>query len=155
MSPCYPHHPDWGSTEIPGLFYCPSENSYNIVHTTINSVILQHRQIQRFHGREKTDHPYSAYKLYLPLDTLWSVGPTDVGLCPTVEPKIFAISHYTLIWQSQCNYKTPADEGIQDTVEGLLASGGFFSHGSCAKWTRRQNNHCAARAVWPRRCTPL
>ncbi|XP_056913633.1 uncharacterized protein LOC130539351 [Takifugu flavidus] len=114
---------DWSSTQIPGLLYSPSEKSYKIMHTTTNSVILQHRQIQRFHGREKTDHPDSAQILNALPETLWSSGPTDVGLCSTVEPVTFSVSDYNPVWQSQYKHRPPAEEGIQETIEGLLISG--------------------------------
>lgn len=55
---------DGSCTQIPGLLYSPSENSNKIMHTATNSVVLQHQQIQRFHGREKTDHSDSAQILF-------------------------------------------------------------------------------------------
>ncbi|XP_056879629.1 uncharacterized protein LOC130520091 [Takifugu flavidus] len=114
---------DWTSTQIPGLLYSLSEKSYKIMHTTTNSVILQHRQLQRFHGREKTDHPDSVKILNSLPETLWSSGSTDVGLCPTIDPVSFRVSDNTPIWQSQYKHRPPAEEGIQETIEGLLTSG--------------------------------
>lgn len=56
-------------------------------------------------------------------DALWSTGPPDVGQCPNMKPVTFAISDYTPIWQSQYKHKPPAEDGIQDTIERLIASG--------------------------------
>lgn len=109
---------DWSFTQIPGLLFSPSENSYKIMSTTTNSVILQHCQIQRYHGREKTDHPDSVQMLNSLPETLWSAGPTDVGLCPTVEPATFPISDYTPIWQSQYKHKPPAEKAFKIQWKG-------------------------------------
>lgn len=105
------------------MLYSSSERSYKKLHTTVNSVILQHRQIQRFHGREKTDHSDSAQVLNTLPEALWSSGPTDVGLCPTVEPVSFSVLDDTPISHSQYKHRPPAEEGIQETTEALLTSG--------------------------------
>lgn len=81
------------------------------------------RQIERFHGREKTDHPDSPALLNsLPL-SLWSQGPTDVGFCHSAPPVTFDLTDNTPIWQKQYPHTLAAEEGIQDTIDGLLASG--------------------------------
>lgn len=76
---------DWVDTQVPGLSYSPSEDSYRITHTTTNTVVLHHRQIERHHGREKTDHSQSGLMLDDLPEGLWSAGPTDVGFCSTVK----------------------------------------------------------------------
>lgn len=92
---------DWVDTQIPGLSYSLSEDSYCITFETTNTMALEHRQIERHHGREKTDHPASGPMLDNLPEGLWSAGPMDVGFCPTVRPVTFAISDYTPIWQGQ------------------------------------------------------
>ncbi|GCC46515.1 hypothetical protein chiPu_0030413 [Chiloscyllium punctatum] len=47
-------------TQLPGLQYSSSEEAYRIMYRTTDKVLLEHRQIERFHGREKTDHPQAA-----------------------------------------------------------------------------------------------
>lgn len=114
---------DWVETQIPGLSYSPSEDSYRRTHTTTNTVVLQHQQIERHHGREKSDHPASGLMLDCLPEGLWSAGSTDVGFCPTVEPITFDISDSTPVWEGQYKHKPQAEAGIEDTIEGLLVSG--------------------------------
>lgn len=57
-----------------GLSYSQSEDSYRITRVAANVVFLQHRQMERHHGREKTDHPESDPRLDNLLEGLWSAG---------------------------------------------------------------------------------
>ncbi|GCC39382.1 hypothetical protein chiPu_0023223 [Chiloscyllium punctatum] len=114
---------DWVWTQLPGLQYSPSEEAYRIIYRTTDKVLLEHRQIERFHGREKTDHPQAATMLDTLPDTLWSTGSTDVGYCKHVTPITFDLIDHTPIWQRQYSHKPEADAGIADTIEGLLAAG--------------------------------
>ncbi|GCC39458.1 hypothetical protein chiPu_0023893 [Chiloscyllium punctatum] len=61
---------DWVWTQLPGLQYSPLEEAYRIMYRTTDKVLLEHRQIERFHGREKTDHPQAAAMLDTLPDTL-------------------------------------------------------------------------------------
>lgn len=84
---------DWQCTQIPNLFF-------------------SHRQIERLHGREKTDHPDSSALLDSLPTGLWSQGPTDVGFCHSSPPVTFDLTDNTLIWHKQSPHKPVAEEGI-------------------------------------------
>ncbi|GCC27440.1 hypothetical protein chiPu_0005864 [Chiloscyllium punctatum] len=71
MSKCLMALTDWVWTQLPGLQYSPSEEAYRNMYRTTDKVLLEHRQIERFHDREKTDHPQAAVMLDTLPDTLW------------------------------------------------------------------------------------
>lgn len=96
---------DWGWTQLPSLQYSPSDEAYRIVHNTTDKVLLEHRQIERFHGREKTDHSQAAAILAALPPSLWSIGPKDVGHCEHIAPITFEITDHTPIWQKQYPHK--------------------------------------------------
>ena len=114
---------DWTPTQIPHMFYSVKEKSYKLLHASSDTALLEHRQIERFHGREKTDHPDVAVMLDSLPSSLWSTGPTDVGYCSKVTPVSFSLSDSTPIWQTQYPHKPEAEKGIQDTIRGLLQAG--------------------------------
>ena len=65
-------------------------------------MLLEHRQIERFHGREKLDHPDTEGMLKTLPESLWSLGPTDVGFCSTIPPVSFdLLDAQTPIWQNR------------------------------------------------------
>ncbi|XP_069768429.1 uncharacterized protein [Narcine bancroftii] len=92
---------DWSDTQIPTVQFSSSGQAYRILSPTHDQVLLEHRQIERFHGREKMDHPDSAPMLDSLPENLWSVGPADVGFCQQVDPITFELSDCTPIWQMQ------------------------------------------------------
>ena len=48
---------DWVPTQITSVSYSASEKAYKITQVTQDTVLLEHRQIERFHGREKNRPP--------------------------------------------------------------------------------------------------
>lgn len=112
---------DWQSTQIPNLLLLPSAKAYELMSSAEDVAVLEHRQIERFHGRERTDHPDSSALLDNLPAGLWSQGP-DVGFCHSSPPIMFDLTDTTPIWQKQYPHKPAAEEGIQDTIEGLLVS---------------------------------
>lgn len=114
---------DWQPTQIPNLLFSPSFKAYKLTSPAEDTAVLEHQQIERFHGREKTYHPDSITLLDTLPKELWSQGSTDVGLCHSASPISFGLTDYTPIWQKQYPHKPVAEEGIQDTINGLLASG--------------------------------
>lgn len=64
----------WQYTQIPNLFFSPSTKAYKLMTSAEDVAVLEHRQIERFHGREKTDHPDSAALLDSLPEGLWSQG---------------------------------------------------------------------------------
>lgn len=48
---------DWAPTQIAGMAYSPSTQTYRIDITTTDYCLLEHTQVPRHHGRERTDHP--------------------------------------------------------------------------------------------------
>ncbi|XP_069750335.1 uncharacterized protein [Narcine bancroftii] len=91
---------DWSDTQIPTVWFSPSGQAYRILHPSNDRVLLEHRQIERFHGREKMDHPNSAPMLDSLPEDLWSVEPADMNFCQQVDPITFELSDYTPIWQT-------------------------------------------------------
>ncbi|KAL3980512.1 LOW QUALITY PROTEIN: plasminogen activator, urokinase receptor [Sarotherodon galilaeus] len=84
-----------------------------------NSWWQEHKEISRTHGREKTDHPDAVAELPKLPDTLWSRGPTDVGLA-SCSPVLFELKSDAPINKPQYRHKPEADAGIAETIEGLL-----------------------------------
>ncbi|XP_061735441.1 uncharacterized protein LOC133538125 [Nerophis ophidion] len=104
------------------LWYSPATQIYKIQVYCTDHALLEHAQISRHHGREKTDHPEAALLLDSLPDSLWSTGPTDVGLvdCP---PVTFKLKNNNPVWVPQYPSKKDAEIGIADTIEGLFEKG--------------------------------
>uniref|UniRef100_A0A3B4WJT3 ribonuclease H n=1 Tax=Seriola lalandi dorsalis TaxID=1841481 RepID=A0A3B4WJT3_SERLL len=112
---------DW-QLIAPQVMYSPTAQTYKIRVSCTDQALVEHVQISRHHGREKTDHPDAANLLNSLPDTLWSAGPTDVGLvdCPPIS---FALVSPQPIWLPQYPHKHDAEVGIADTINGLLEKG--------------------------------
>lgn len=89
-----------------------------IVSPIFQTVVLEHQQILRTHGRERTDHPDAVAALSTLPDTLWSAEPTHVGLVTCLRV-LFQLKSEAPIWRPQYRHK-PEAEGIAETIEGLL-----------------------------------
>lgn len=50
---------DWIMTQIPNLQFSPLAEAYKLTVSSSDVAVLEHRQIEQFHGRENTDHPDS------------------------------------------------------------------------------------------------
>ncbi|KAL3973702.1 hypothetical protein ACER0C_024909 [Sarotherodon galilaeus] len=109
----------WQATQIPNVWYAPKCKIYRIFCWSNDAVILEHKEISRTHGREKTDHPDAVAELPKLPDTLWSRGPTDVGLA-SCSPVLFKLKSNAPINKPQYRHKPEADAGIAETIEGLL-----------------------------------
>ncbi|XP_005755484.1 uncharacterized protein LOC102208784, partial [Pundamilia nyererei] len=114
--------PGWQATQIPDVWYSPKCKIYRITCQSEDTVILEHEQISRIHGRERIDHADAVAALATLPDTLWSSGPTDVGLA-TCSPVLFQLKSQMPIWKPQYRQKREAEEGIAETIEGLLKVG--------------------------------
>ena len=113
---------DWQSTQTPVLQYSPSLQSYKIRTDMFNSASsLQHLVIDRHHGREAMDSDGAASLISSLPSALWSVGPTDVGLCP-VSPVSFSYDSAP-IFQYQYRTEPEGAAGVTETISGLLAAG--------------------------------
>lgn len=113
---------DWRHTEIPQVLFSDSTRTYKILTNSSDIATLQHDQITRSHGREKTDH-YLAQEILSSLpDHLWAEGPTDVGLT-NCTPVTFKVKTDSPLWIRQYPHKPQAEAGIADTIEGLLQAG--------------------------------
>ncbi|KAL4001337.1 Fc receptor-like protein [Sarotherodon galilaeus] len=112
----------WQSTQIPNVWYAPKCKTYRITCLSNDAVVLEHQEISRTHGRERTDHPDAVAALSQLPDTLWSTGPTDVGLA-TCSPVLFQLKSEAPINRPQYRHKPEAEEGIAETIEGLLEVG--------------------------------
>ncbi|XP_047424918.1 uncharacterized protein LOC124996183 [Mugil cephalus] len=113
---------DWAQTSVPQVQYSASTKMYCIQITATDTATLTHAQISRHHGRERTDHPDTSAMLSTLPDTLWSTDPTDVGLIKC-EPVTFELQYDYPIWLRQYPHKQQAEDGIQDTIDGLLQKG--------------------------------
>ncbi|KAL4008754.1 hypothetical protein ACER0C_002606 [Sarotherodon galilaeus] len=112
----------WQGTQIPNVWYAPKCKIYRILCWSNDAVILEHKEISRTHGREKTDHPDAVAELPKLPDTLWSRGPTNVGLA-SCSPVLFELKSDAPINKPQYRHKPEADAGIAETIEGLLQVG--------------------------------
>lgn len=88
---------DWLPTHIPQVTYSPKTQTYCISVKTLNTAALQHKQLSRQHGREQTDHSDAQSMIDSLPTTLWSHGPTDVGLVDC-EPVSFEMQATEPIW---------------------------------------------------------
>lgn len=113
---------DWKHTHIPEVSFSPSTNMYRISTTQRDEEVLEHRPIRRTHGRELTDHPEAVKGLDALPHALWSQGPTNVGLT-TCSPVTFKLKMEVPIWCPQYRHRPEAEEGIVETIEGLLNVG--------------------------------
>uniref|UniRef100_A0A669BLY9 ribonuclease H n=1 Tax=Oreochromis niloticus TaxID=8128 RepID=A0A669BLY9_ORENI len=112
----------WQSTQIPNLRYAPRSKIYCITCITSDAVILEHREVPKTYGRERADHPDAVAEISKLPDSLWSRGPTDVGLA-TCSPVLFQLKSDTPINRPQYRHKPEAEEGIAEAIEGLLKAG--------------------------------
>ncbi|XP_065328147.1 uncharacterized protein LOC135933842 [Pelmatolapia mariae] len=112
----------WQSTQIPNVWYAPQCKTYRITCLSNDAVVVEHKEISRTHGREKTDHPDAVAALSQLPDCLWSTGPTDVGLA-NCSPVLFQLKSEVPIERPQYRHKPEAEEGIAETIEGLLKVG--------------------------------
>uniref|UniRef100_A0A669E4K8 ribonuclease H n=1 Tax=Oreochromis niloticus TaxID=8128 RepID=A0A669E4K8_ORENI len=112
----------WQSTQIPNVSYAQKCKIYRINCVCDNTVVLEHKEISRTHGRERTDHPDAVAELSKLPDSLWSKGPTDVGLA-TCSPVLFQLKSDVPINRPQYRHKPEAEAGIAETIEGLLQVG--------------------------------
>ncbi|XP_013877922.1 uncharacterized protein LOC106527544, partial [Austrofundulus limnaeus] len=113
---------DWVPSQIPCVSFSPSCRTWCIQLQANDIVALQHEQISRDHGREKTDHPMVAELLASLPDTLWSQGPTDVGLTQCA-PISFEVQPTPPIYLHQYPHKPAAEAGISETIAGLINIG--------------------------------
>ncbi|XP_061895832.1 uncharacterized protein LOC133645062 [Entelurus aequoreus] len=115
---------DWVDTQIPHLQHSDSVDMFRIsCSQTADLGVLQHLQVAREHGQERTDHPEAADMLNtLPL-TVWSQGPTDVGLAVNASPVSVKIDTSSVVHVRQYPQKQQAIDGITDTISGLKQSG--------------------------------
>uniref|UniRef100_A0A669B648 ribonuclease H n=1 Tax=Oreochromis niloticus TaxID=8128 RepID=A0A669B648_ORENI len=112
----------WQSTQIPNVSYAQKCKIYRINCVCDDTVVLEHKEISRTHGRERTDHPDAVAELSKLPDSLWSKGPTDVGLA-TCSPVLFQLKSDVPINRPQYRHKPEAEAGIAETIEGLLQVG--------------------------------
>lgn len=112
---------DWKQL-TPQIMYSSTAKTYKIQVSCTDQALMEHVQISRHHGREKTDHPDSAAMLDSLPNSLWATGPTDVGLvdCP---PVTFSLNTTDPIWLPQYPHKLQTELGIADTIEGLYKKG--------------------------------
>lgn len=80
----------WQPTQIPDVSYAPNCKMYRITCVSSDAVILEHQQVSRTHGNERTDYPDAVVELSKLPNTLWSTGATDVGLA-NCSPVLFQL----------------------------------------------------------------
>ncbi|MGL5117874.1 MAG: reverse transcriptase domain-containing protein, partial [Plesiomonas shigelloides] len=113
---------DWALCDIEGVLYSKTHDAYWINQNTDDSGTLTQRQLSRTHGREMTDGEGAKELIARQPASLWSQGPTDVGLCD-ITPVTFAIKPREPLWIPQYRNKPEAEEGIASTVQGLCERG--------------------------------
>lgn len=113
---------DWVHTQLPQVQYSAQARTYRIQVSGEDTVTLEHAQISRHHGRERTDHVESAALLAKLPEHLWAQGPTDVGQVKC-KPITFQVREGSPIWIRQYPHKPQAEEGLRDTIDGLFQKG--------------------------------
>lgn len=86
---------EWQQTQLTDVYYSPSCKTYCISVTATDQSILEHKHLRLTHGREKSDHEEAIKGLAELPESLWSKGPTDVGLknCSPVTLQLKKITH--------------------------------------------------------------
>ena len=114
---------DWSPTQNKHLRYTPSTQTYMITHVSHTILHPEKRYVSRTHGRENTDHQHTQALLDSLPDTLWSTGPTDVGLLDVPPISIPLKRNIVPIYRAQYPLKLDQVTGIRNTIRGLLHTG--------------------------------
>lgn len=85
--------------------------------------VLVHEMIERYHGRDLTDHADTEAMIARVPDGVWSQGPFDVGHCKTVKPITLDISDEKVIYRPHYRWPVEADQGMEETLCGLSDAG--------------------------------
>ncbi|XP_059183504.1 endogenous retrovirus group K member 18 Pol protein [Centropristis striata] len=113
---------DWAPTALPQVHYSVQAQTYRIQVSGEDKAILEHTQISRHHGRERTDHAEAAALIDGLPEHLWAQTPTGVGKVQ-YKPVTFQVQEGSPLWIRQYPHKVQEEEGIRDTIEGLLQKG--------------------------------
>ena len=114
---------DWSPTQNKNLRYSPSTQTYMITHVSHTTLHPEKRHLSRTHGRENTDHPHTQALLDSLPDTLWSAGPTDVGLL-NIPPISIPLKHNIVpIYRAPYPLKPDQVMGIRNTIKGFVNTG--------------------------------
>ncbi|XP_057680077.1 uncharacterized protein LOC130908551 [Corythoichthys intestinalis] len=114
---------EWVKTNIPDLWWAPTEKAYKIQQVMKDEGRLEMVLLSRLHGRELLDHEQASAMLDTMPDTLWSQGPFDVGFCHSVTPIKLSIDETQIIRRPQYRWPQEADQGMEDTLRGLWDAG--------------------------------
>lgn len=91
---------DWQPKATPGLLFSPSTQTHKITTDELSLTgIFEHVMLQRHHGRETTDSDLAEQMLNTLPDSLWSQGPTDVGLLKV--PAVTFLHRSEPVWHAQ------------------------------------------------------
>ncbi|KAI4883114.1 hypothetical protein NFI96_008949 [Prochilodus magdalenae] len=113
---------DWVRTQLPGVMFSQSTQTYHITDNSTIPVTLQHQLLPRHHGCEDSDHPLTEALLASLPDTLWSTGPDDVGYI-NQTPVSFCMATTEPIWIPQYRHKPDAVESLDKTIQALVEAG--------------------------------
>lgn len=78
--------------------------------------------MSRHHGREKSDHPSAEHMITSMPASLWAETPTDVGLV-SCAPISVQVDSERPLWIPQYPHKSAAEQGIAETITGLIEAG--------------------------------
>lgn len=112
---------DW-VWEEPGVERSEKEDGYRIRVDVEDVGVYQKVWVTRNHGRELTDGEGGKEMLATLPDSLWSKGAEDVGLCK-MPPIKFEIDKSSIVSKRQYKNKFEAEQGITETIEGLVKAG--------------------------------
>lgn len=99
---------DWVQTPMPYVWYTHSCECYSVDSETNDVVLLQHDELPMEHGCEQTDHPLACQMINDMTKSLWSAGPTDVGLMNST-PISFQVQNTYPLWLKQYPHTTAAE----------------------------------------------
>uniref|UniRef100_A0A3Q3JDL1 ribonuclease H n=1 Tax=Monopterus albus TaxID=43700 RepID=A0A3Q3JDL1_MONAL len=114
---------DWMCTQNAQLQFSPSTQCYAVEHNSQLTLTLEKCLLNRNHNRENIDHPLTQTLLDRLPPSLWSAGPTDVGLL-TVDPVMITLREGAVpLYQAQYPLTQQQVSGIEKTIHGLLEAG--------------------------------
>lgn len=84
---------------IGGVYYWAALQAHKIAGEAVDTAVLEHVEVSRYHGREHSDHPWrDAILANLP-DSLWAANPFDCGFIRSLPYYTFDTVPHDPVWR--------------------------------------------------------
>lgn len=113
----------WEETASPRVWKAKEEDMWCISIPSTEKVMMEFKDLPRYHGREKTDHPDTQRLLDEVPPEIWATSPYDVGKVNAEPIHISLKPGQGPVWRSQYRLKEEQIKGIAETIHGLLQAG--------------------------------